>query len=544
MKRLLSGFLALLLLLITPSFVYAQSVKEPGTNLQLPLHNSEIIIKLKSGKKIEDIFKQKNLPFIRSQFDYFSNKFASTQNTKQKLSQFVIYRHANSVISDVMTVLKNNEAVEYVEPNYVFQMAAVPNDPKFYQQYYLQKIQAPAAWDKTTGSHTVIVAVIDSGIDSTHPDIAQNIWHDSNGHAGYNFGDNNYDTSDSIGHGTHIAGVIGAVGNNNLGISGTNWSVQIMPVKVVGKNSLTPSSTVAEAIMYATDHGANVINMSFGAPYIHSQVVTDAIEYAWSKNVILVASAGNKVVGICPIWFPANLPHVVAAGGTDQNDNHPDYSCTGNELDITAPASNIISIDRGGGYTNGVSNTGTSYSAAVTSGSFALLLSTNPNMNNQEAVNRLEATADDLGTPGYDPLFGFGRINLARAVSSVPTTPTPVPSILPTPTPVYFTPTPTQSYGTLSIRTNVAPGVFVPIGTPVTICYTVPHPGRVVLITQSRNGNTYNAYNDTGSGNCVTQIMSEPTGGRIFKVIMDTQTATTSLTVIPDCPDCVVKPQH
>ncbi len=433
MKRLFTSLFLLAIFLFLPiNNIHAQE-------------STGIIVKIKENHSLGEVLNEsirvqstQNKPsFTVGDFRaLFNRDVVSLFSDDKRLSRYFVYRGSINT-QEAINLFKKLSAVEYAEPDYTMQLAALPNDPLYPSQYHLPKMSAPQAWDKTTGSSDVIVAVIDSGVDYTHPDIAPNMWHDANGYVGYDFGENDHYPMDIQGHGTHIAGTIGSVGNNNEGTTGINWHVKIMAVKAIGRNTvITPTSTVASSIIYAADNGAKVINMSFGAPYIRSQTVINAINYAWSKGAVLVSSAGNE---ICPLWFPANQEHVIAAGATDQNDNHPGFSCTGDKLELTAPSVNIISIERGGGYTSGDNNTGTSYSAAMVSGAAALVFSSNLSYTNADVVNRIDSTADDLGTPGRDPIFGFGRINLARAVGNIsnvnPTlTPTNTPTSVPTPT--------------------------------------------------------------------------------------------------------------
>lgn len=405
------------------------------------VENNELIIKLKDGYSVTNIVNEGMKTYNTSDSPIFtlSNFKPITTVTNKGFSinsmvtKYYRFKSDSLSMTKAQEMLKNNKAVAYVEPNYAMQLAATPNDPLYPNLYHLPKMNVPTAWDRSTGSTSVIVAVVDSGVDYNHEDIRDNMWHGPNGEVGYDFGDNDSDPMDSVGHGTHMAGVIGSVGNNSIGTTGINWRVRIMAVKVLGVNTVTsPASTIASGIIYAADNGAKVINMSFGTPGVYSQTIVDAINYAYNKGAVLVASSGNYV---CPIWFPANQPNIIAAGATDQNDQHPSFSCGGPELDLTAPSVNIISIERGGGYTSGQGNTGTSYSAAMVSGAAALLFSAQPGFSNTDVINRLTSTADDLGAPGRDDAFGYGRVNLARALDVPIVTTTPYPSPYPTNTP-------------------------------------------------------------------------------------------------------------
>ena len=314
--------------------------------------------------------------------------------------------------SQLLKGLQNQGDTQYVEVDGVAKVHATANDPLFTQgqEWYLSKIQAPAAWDITTGTSSVIVAVVDSGVNPSHPDLAGRVL--SNG---YDFVANTTATSDPNGHGTAVAGVIAPNANNNLGVAGVTWANPILPVRVLDANGTGSYSAIAQGITYAANQGARIINLSFGGS-ANSQTLQDAINYAWSKQCIVVASAGNNGNSV-PV-YPAACSNVVSVAATNASDAHPSWSNYGSFIDLCAPGDNILTLSGSNGYG---SWSGTSFSAPVTSGILALMASANPSLTNAQLVNLLLNNCDDLGTPGPDIYYGNGRVNALRAVTAAKT---------------------------------------------------------------------------------------------------------------------------
>ncbi|MGH7848280.1 MAG: S8 family serine peptidase, partial [Candidatus Binatia bacterium] len=326
--------------------------------------------------------------------------------TRKKLSRIKTHRVelAPQSVDTVETALKKHPKIKYVERNYWAETMVIPNDPGFSHQWHLQKISAPAGWEITIGSPAVTVAIVDSGIDSNHPDLQSKIV------AGHNFVENNADTDDVDGHGTAVAGAAAALTNSGIGVAGVAWANTVMPLLVVDASGYATYGDVAEAIIYAADHGAKVINLSLGGPS-YSNTLQNAINYAWNKGVVIVASAGNESSN-APL-YPAALSNVIAVSASDQSDRPASFSNFGSWVDVAAPGTSIYTTNNGGSYG---SWHGTSFSSPLVAGLAALIFSLNPNLTSAQVVDILRGSADDLGAGGFDPAFGYGRINVARAL--------------------------------------------------------------------------------------------------------------------------------
>ena len=289
----------------------------------------------------------------------------------------------------------------HLEPN----MAV--NDSYYSSEWHLAKIGAPAAWDVASGSG-VIVAVLDTGVDGTHPDLAARMV------AGYNYYDNNADTSDIHGHGTMVAGTMAAIGNNTAGVAGVSWNSRIMPMRISDPvGNITYYSIVANCLTWAADHGARVANISYGVNT--SSAVATAASYFQSKGGVVFNSAGNSGT----YSAQANPTSIISVGATDANDVKASWSTTGPHVDMSAPGVGIWTTTRGGGY--GAVN-GTSFSSPITAAVAALMLSANPGLSPAQIESILRSTAVDLGTAGRDDLYGSGRVNAAAAVAAAKST--------------------------------------------------------------------------------------------------------------------------
>ncbi|MEY3898322.1 MAG: hypothetical protein RLZZ214_3843, partial [Verrucomicrobiota bacterium] len=253
----------------------------------------------------------------------------------------------------------------------------------------------------------VIVAVVDSGVSATHPDLVGKVLTN-----GYDFIANDSDPTDENGHGTAVAGTVSPASNNQLGVAGVSWNTPILPVRVLDANGSGSYSAIASGITYAADRGAKVINLSLGGTST-SRTLQDAVNYAWNKQSVIVAAAGNNGNNIT--FYPAACSNVVAVSATDSADVRPSWSNYGSYVDVSAPGANILSLYGADQY---ASWNGTSFSCPVTSGVVALAASANSKLTNSQLVEILVKNTDDIGAPGYDIYYGSGRVNAYRTASA------------------------------------------------------------------------------------------------------------------------------
>lgn len=294
---------------------------------------------------------------------------------------------------------------DYVEPDfYAEEGGSTPNDTYYDSQWHLGKIGSPAAWLRTTGAASVTVAVVDSGVDAFHPDLAPKLV------PGWNFVAANADTSDLTGHGTEVAGAVAAATNNQIGVAGVSWASMVMPLVVVDRSSFAAYSDIAAAIQYAVDRHVRIVNVSIGGTE-SSTTLQNAVNYAWNHGVLVFAAAMNSATTTPN--YPAACNHAIAVSATDQADRLAVFSNYGGWLTLSAPGVDILTTVSGGGY--GYVN-GTSFASPITAGVAALVLAANSQLTNQQVLDILKQSADDLGQPGFDAYFGWGRVNAGRAV--------------------------------------------------------------------------------------------------------------------------------
>lgn len=358
----------------------------------------------------------------------------------------------------------HDRAIRYVEPDFCYQKAIIPTDTYLSKQWYLSKIKAREAWNLRHDAKSVVVAILDSGIDTAHPDLKNNIWSnkgeiannknddDENGFMddvnGWNFVDNNNnpnpafknDYTGDILHGTIVAGIIGAEGNNSEGVAGIAWQVQLMPLKVLDDNGSGDSGDVLRAIDYAIANHADIINLSFvGENY--SQGLDEAIKRAYDAGVIVVAAAGNNSLNtadesldkkplfpICLDGYPGEN-RVIGVAATDAIDQKTNFSGYGRRcVDLTAPGISIFSTsvhrpdktldnDPLNQYYDGYWS-GTSLSAPMVAGTLALIKAVNPTLSRREIIDVLLKSASPIDklNPNYVGQLGFGRLDAEKAL--------------------------------------------------------------------------------------------------------------------------------
>jgi subtilisin family serine protease len=469
--------LMMMISLFVPSisaFAEDPSIHATPFNSKHPFMAGEVIVKFKNAK-----------PYYASQS--YSNGISTSMaapmkieklnkkgSKKNKAGSFSVSAAGDSVdeagiykitmpgrqdVYNMVDEIKRDPDVEYAEPNYLYQVSAMPNDPSYAMQWGMYRVGASSAWDVTQGSSNVVVAVVDTGVDYTHQDLANNIWtntkeipgngidDDGNGYiddvrgwdfvtvpsdwvaAGEDPGPQDNDPMDFLGHGTHVSGIIAGKTNNSLGIAGMSWNSKIMPLRAgymcIDGGGYLELADIAEAIHYAADNGANVINMSFGCPY-DSTCLREAIDYAHAKGLVLVASAGNvDSYDAGKPFYPAAYAPVIAVSSVDNQDHISiwglfAFSNFGEFVDICAPGTNILSTLPGNGY--GYAS-GTSMAAPFVSGLAALIKSKHPDWNSDQIEARIKSTSDDIYATNPQEFLkgklGSGRINAKRALGNL-----------------------------------------------------------------------------------------------------------------------------
>ncbi|WFR55615.1 S8 family peptidase [Anaerocolumna sp. AGMB13025] len=394
-----------------------------SSNYENPYAKDRIIVALKSGAD--------NQLNVVDQGLTYQNKLSEEDSNYDVVLYTIKDQSAEGVI-DAINSLKENPAVVYAEPDYYLKAVdTVPNDPNYSNLYGLKKISAPTAWDTYTGAKNVVVGVIDSGIQYTHTDLANNIWvnpgeiqgngidDDKNGYIddiyGWNFVDNNNKPLDDNGHGTHVAGTIGAVGNNGIGVVGVNWNTQLAALKFLDADGGGYTSDAILAINYAKNKGFAVTNNSWGGGSF-SQSLKDAID---SYSGLFVAAAGNdgtnndSRASYPASYTSANIIAVAATTSTDAKASYSNYGST--SVDLGAPGDAIFSTYLNNGYATA---SGTSMAAPHVSGAVALLKSFNPSLTSAQIKSAILSNVDKISSLNGRTVTG-GRLNVAKSLNAI-----------------------------------------------------------------------------------------------------------------------------
>jgi len=351
---------------------------------------------------------------------------------------------------DALETLRRDPRVAFAELDYVAHATdiVVPNDPGWINQWAPAKIGASTAWSIVTGTSDVVIAVLDTGVQLEHEDLAANLWtnpreipgnwidDDGNGKIddvhGWNFfhsfsgsgyiPDENADVRDDNGHGTHVAGIAAAVTNNGVGVAGIAGGARIMPVKVLDQFGSGFYSDIAAGIMYAAENGARVINLSVGGAE-DSQTLRAAIDYARDRGALVIAAAGNTGG---PVYYPAAYEPVLAVAATDSNDQRASFSNHGPQIDVAAPGQDIYStwchqniylkLCQGSYY---FTKSGTSMAAPHVSGVAALVWSHWPALTADAVAMQITQTVVDVDSPDWDEYTGWGRLDAGAAVATL-----------------------------------------------------------------------------------------------------------------------------
>jgi thermitase len=368
----------------------------PGLNAQAaPKREVQILVKPKPS-------------LSESALDALLSSLGARQHDSIPALDVRIIRVPQQASEKLLLALQRNHDVEYAEPDFIATAIGTANDPYFTggNQWYLTKIQAPQAWDSSTGNSTGIVAIIDTGVRASHPDLSGKVLQ------GYDFINNDSDATDDNGHGTAVAGLCSAASNNGIGMAAVAWANPILPVKVLGADGSGTYSGIANGITWSADRGARIINLSLGGTS-SSRTLQDAVNYAWNKKSVIIAAAGNN--GNNTAFYPAACKNVVAVSATTSSDTRPSWSNYGSYVDLSAPGENILTLQGSSSY---ASWNGTSFSSPITSGVAALMAAANPALSNASIVDLLLKNCDDIGAAGYDVYFGNGRVNANRAVAA------------------------------------------------------------------------------------------------------------------------------
>jgi subtilisin family serine protease len=423
----------------------AQPVAHPNKGEPASVAPHELVVKFRTS-----VSKDKALDLIQA-------TGASIKSQIEALGYYVLSLPPDLTVNEALGIFQKHDAVERVEPNYRIPIKMIPNDPDFPDQWALNNtgqnggtshadIDATAAWDLEEGNEGVIIAVVDTGVDYTHPDLSPNIWHnpgeipgngiddDGNGYVddtiGWDFVDatggasgEDYQTPDNDpmdrdGHGTHVAGIIGAVANNGIGIAGVAGKCKIMVVRAGYKtpsgDGILQSADAAQAIIYAADNGARVINLSWGDSR-KSGLIEDAITFATKRGALICAAAGNE--NTSSLVYPAASENnaIIAVGATDSQDRKASFSNFGDWVDVFAPGVAIYSTYPGNSYRE---MNGTSMATPEVSGLAALLFSYLPELTPAEIKARIMRSADVQADLAGDS-NASGRINAYNALTAV-----------------------------------------------------------------------------------------------------------------------------
>jgi subtilisin family serine protease len=442
-KNSIKYFCAIFLFLIT-SISFSQSQKiiiklkqsAPANILSNFINNNAKLGNTSIAKLCRDF----NITGSKQLFEKVLNKINKEEEDKFNFSKIFIADLGMQNKEQALKLIAKNEYVEYIQYNNKYELNSfIPNDPYYSSQYYLTKTNIQQAWDVTQGDSAIIIGIIDSGLDFLHPDLYgsfkinygeipnNNIDDDNNGYVddylGWNFVSNNNDpTDDNIySHGTAVAGLISAGINNGIGIASVSPKCKVLVMKAFDSQGVGYDNDVASSILYAISRGVKILNFSFG-DYVYSYLLRDVIRFAYSKNIVMTASAGNDNSDV--LHYPSAFDEVISVGASDGDDRRASFSAYGETVDIFAPGYQILTTSRVGkgssdfNYDYAYIN-GTSFSAPIVAGVSGLLLSRNTNLTNEEIRGILVSTTDYFpGQTGWEHIYSSGRLNALNAINN------------------------------------------------------------------------------------------------------------------------------
>ena len=375
---------------------------------------------------------------------------ALVQDSMPEVRELIVTPPEGVAEADFAAWLLETGDYEYVHPDWWLSPIVAPDDPKFGQQWHHRNMMSEFAWNVHTGGTGYTAAWVDTGVDLSHPDLAASLV------PGYNSVDrlkqvNGGDVTDINGHGTAVAGCIGAIGNNGVGVAGVMWDVNLMPVR--GSNQTNGNALLSDLLdgaRWAIDNGAQSVSVSYTG--VENPSVSSTGDYIHSQDGSLIWAAGNSSTNLN--WF--DWPNVIIVGATNSGDKKTSWSSFGPAIDVVAPGDGVLTTARGGGY-GGAS--GTSFSAPLVNGVIAMIRSNTPSLNVDDVTSKLFSSCDDLGVLGEDDTYGHGRVNVARAIDA--------PGLPPT---MFL-------YSTLPVAGQVA-----------TLTVTGATPGETVFLYYSKDG--------------------------------------------------------
>ncbi len=316
----------------------------------------------------------------------------------------VVLRVSPDALDSAAASLNDETLLDTIQKNYLFETQAIPNDTFYSRQDYLDTIRMSTAWDVSTGDEETVIAIVDTGVDPDHVDLADKII------GGWNVYDNNADFSDTVGHGTQVAGVAAALSDNRIGVAGIAWDSPILAVRVVDDAGRSSSRNIAAGILWAVNNDADVINVSF-APLWSNRIIRSAAQTAFRRGKLVVISAGNAG----GVTNSRGYPEAVFVGAMGTTGSLARFSDKGPFVDVVAPGTEIRSTRMGDAY--GLAN-GTSFAAPIVAGIAALSWSANPDLRPVSIIEMLTDQAVDLGIDGKDSTYGNGLVDAAGTVDA------------------------------------------------------------------------------------------------------------------------------